>query len=77
MNEKPPTENDLRDQLHELREHFPKLKDDELFLVWFLRAFITESEDEAVKSLTGISRDKGIDAVFIDEPARIVFIIQS
>ena len=49
MNEKPPTENDLRDQLNELRDHFPKLKDDELFLVWFLRAFITESEDDAVE----------------------------
>src|SRR5580698_4147672 len=77
MSEKPPTENDLKDQLNEFRENFPKLKDDELFLVWFLRAFITESEEEAVKSLTGITRDKGIDAVFIDEPARIVFIVQS
>ena len=77
MNEKLPTENDLRDQLNEMRESYPKLKDDELFLVWFLRAFITESEDEAVKSLTGVSKDKGVDAVFIDEPARIVFIIQS
>jgi hypothetical protein len=77
MNDKPPTENDLKTQLNELREKFPKLKDDELFLLWFLRAFITESEDEAANSLTGISRDKGIDAVFIDEPARIVFIVQS
>src|SRR2546426_10985158 len=74
MNDIQPSENDLRDQLNELRHSFPRLKDDDLFLVWFLRAFITESEDEAVKSLTGISGDKSVDAVFIDEPARIVFI---
>src|SRR2546427_11204834 len=77
MNDIQPSENDLRDQLNELRHSFPRLKDDDLFLVWFLRAFITESEDEAIKSLTGISGDKSVDAVFIDEPARIVFIVQS
>ena len=76
MNEQPLTESDLRKELGELRDRFPKLPDDELFVAWFLRAFITEHEDEAMESLTGTTGDKGIDALFIDEPSRIVFIIQ-
>lgn len=76
MKDQPLTESDLKRELSELREKHPKLADDELFVAWFMRAFITEKEDEAVESLTGAAGDKGIDALFIDEPSRIVFIVQ-
>jgi len=70
------TERDLKRELSEYRDRFPKLADDELFVLWFLRAFVTEDERLAAEALSGGSWDKNVDAVFIDEPARIVFILQ-
>jgi len=70
------TENDLRREITDFRERYPKLGDDELFVLWFLRAFVTEEEPAAMSALCGGPNDKGVDAVFIDDPARIVFIIQ-
>lgn len=70
------SENDLRRELGGYRERYPKLGDDELFVVWFLRAFVTDSDAEAAAALCGGPRDKGVDAVLIDDPARIVFIVQ-
>lgn len=70
------SEIDLRNELDSFKEIFPKLSDDELFILWFLRAFVTEDEQAAVDSLTGVSGDKGADAIYIDEKAKDVFIIQ-
>lgn len=70
------TDRDLRRELSEYHERYPKLGDDELFVVWFLRAFVTENDDEAVRALCGGPRDKNVDAVLIDEPARMVFVVQ-
>lgn len=70
------TEADLRREIADYRERYPKLGDDELFVLWFLRAFVTDDESQAVKALCGGGRDKGVDAVFIDDAARIVFIVQ-
>src|SRR5437762_423180 len=67
---------DLSRELGEFRDRFPKLGDDELFVLWFLRAFVTESEADATAALCGGPRDKNVDAVFIDELARMVFIVQ-
>lgn len=47
-----------------------------MFVLCFLRAFVTESEPDAITALCGGPRDKDVDAAFIDEPARIVFVIQ-
>lgn len=71
-----PSESDLRRELSEFHERYPKLGDDELFVLWFLRAFVTENESSATAALCGGSHDKGVDAVLIDEPARIVFVVQ-
>jgi hypothetical protein len=71
------TERDLALQIEEVQLSFPKLKDHELFLVWFLRATITDDLSEAAKALTGNSHDKGADAVYIDDRAKVAFIIQS
>lgn len=70
------TEQDLRRELGEFRDRYPKLADDELFVLWFLRAFVTESDSDATAALCGGARDKGVDAVLIDDPARIVFLVQ-
>jgi hypothetical protein len=37
---------------------------------------VTESESGAAAALCGGPRDKGVDAVLIDDPARIVFVVQ-
>src|SRR5205807_2287978 len=52
-------------------------KDDELFLVWFLRAYVTESDDLAANAVVGESRDKGVDGLLIDDGARAVFVCQA
>ena len=71
------TENDLRRELSEYRERFSSLGDDELFVLWFVRAFLTESEAESSRSdLRWVWCDKSVDAVLIDDSARIVFVIQ-
>lgn len=70
------TERDLKRELVELQERFPKLSDDELFVLWFVRAFLTEHEEEAASSLTGGSGDKGADAVLSDDGAEVVYIVQ-
>lgn len=70
------TERDLQRELADFGDRYPKLGEDELFVLWFLQAFVTESDTIATGALCGGSRDKGVDAVVIDEPARIVFIVQ-
>jgi hypothetical protein len=70
------SEHDLRRELGDYRDRYPNLGDDELFVLWFLSAFVTESEADAAGALCGGARDKGVDAVFIDDPARMVFVVQ-
>lgn len=66
----------LKKEVIEIIDRHPTLSPDNAFVVWFLRAFIVENEDVAVKSLKGGSRDKGVDALFIDHESRAVFLIQ-
>ncbi len=70
------TEADLRREVRSYRDHLQLLADDEAFVVWFLRAFITEDEQAARAALTGGSGDKGLDAVFVDDEAKRVFVVQ-
>ena len=72
----PLSEIELRRELDDFKERYPNLRDDELFVLWFLRAFVAEDEATAAKALCGGPCDKGFDAVLIDEPARIVFVVQ-
>jgi hypothetical protein len=38
------TEKDLRREIADLAERYPKLSEDDLFVLWFLRAFVTDDE---------------------------------
>lgn len=67
---------DLQRELAELGQRRHALKSDELFVVWFLLAAVSDAEDDAVRSLTGLSGEKGLDALLIDDSARAVFIVQ-
>lgn len=70
------TEKDLRNEIADMRERYHRLQDSELFVAWFLKCFITESEEEAVGALVGGPRDKSLDALLIDDAAKVVFLIQ-
>jgi len=70
------TAQDLKTEIDDMRERYRNLKDDELFVAWFMKCFVTDTEGEGVTSLVGGSRDKSLHAVHIDEAARKVFIIQ-
>src|SRR5438094_96773 len=70
------TESDLKNEIVDMRERFPRLQDSDLFVAWFLKAYVTEKEKEAVGALVGGARDKSLDAVYIDDPSKTVFIVQ-
>lgn len=70
------TESDLRQQLDDIHLRFPAFKEDDLFVCWFLRAYLTDDEPSAVSAVTGGSGDKSVDAVLIDHKARAVFLVQ-
>lgn len=67
---------DLHIALQELGERYSHFDDDDLFVLWFLRAYVTESDDRAAESITGGSKDKGVDALLVDDAARAVFVVQ-
>jgi len=66
----------LTTEIEELRHHYPAFQDEDLFLVWFLRARVTEDVDLAAKAITNGPDDKGIDAVFLDDASSSVFVVQ-
>ncbi|HEX6666281.1 MAG TPA: AIPR family protein [Solirubrobacterales bacterium] len=66
----------LRSELGIFRDEFPRLSDDDLFVVWFLFAFVTGDKAAAVSALTGPSREKSIDALHIDHTACLVTLVQ-
>lgn len=67
---------DLQNEIKELEGRFPKFKQDDLFVLWFLRAYITPTEEVAAEAITGGARDKGVDALLIDDAAHSIFIVQ-
>jgi len=69
-------EKDLNREIQEFHERFPKLSPDNLFVLWFLRAFLIEDDDQAANSLTGGANDKGVDAVYVEPQSKIVAVVQ-
>lgn len=67
---------DLKAQIEELSQREPALKDDDLFVLWFLRAYVADNEVASRKAVAGGAGDKSIDAVYIDEAAKGVFLVQ-
>src|SRR5436190_12243092 len=70
------TDTDLRTEIADMRERFPRLQDSDLFVAWFLKAYVTEKEQESVSALVGGARDKSLDAVYIDDATKTVVLIQ-
>ena len=70
------TEKDLSRELEDFHERYPKLAEDDLFVLWFLRACVTEDERQAVQALNGGKGDKSVDAVFVDGDTKTVVVVQ-
>jgi AIPR protein len=66
---------DLQEQLNEFKKAF-RLRDDDAFVAWFMRAYIVDSDVTAKDSLTGDSGERGVDAVYIDDSVRTIHIVQ-
>ena len=67
---------ELQSEVDLLGQGYPKLSDDDHFVVWFVFAFVSGDKDEAAKSLSGKSGEKGIDAIYLDSDSRLVTIVQ-
>jgi hypothetical protein len=67
---------DLKAQIEELAQREPKLNNDDLFVLWFLKAYVTGNDEQARKAVAGGAGDKSVDAVHIDDAAKGVFIVQ-
>lgn len=66
----------LKDEVCQIRKEKPSLKDDSAFVLWFLRAYIADSNEDTLHALTGAPGDKGIDALVLDQKAKQVHIVQ-
>ncbi len=71
-----PTLDTLKAQLNELGQKYSRLSAEDLFVMWFLRAYLTDDPETAAKAITNGPKDKGLDAVLIDDSARGVFLVQ-
>ncbi len=70
------SETDLKNEIADMRDRFARLQDSDLFVAWFLKAYVTEKEQEAISALVGGARDKSLDAVHVDDPSKTVVIVQ-
>lgn len=70
------TQVDLKREIDDLQSRHTRMDYREVFVAWFLRAFVTADERSAISALCGGSRDKDVDAVLIDDNSRKVFIVQ-
>jgi hypothetical protein len=67
----------LSKELEAFAQQVPALAIDNVFVAWFLRAYLTESDTVAIQAVTGGTRDKGVDAVLVDDKARVVYVVQA
>jgi len=66
----------LKKELEEIQDRHPAWSMDNAFVQWFLRAFLVADDEMAARAVTGVSHDKGVDAVLIDEDSTKVFLLQ-
>lgn len=67
---------ELQQEVRLLGDTYPRLAEDDLFVTWFVFAYITGARQEAVDSLTGKSGEKSVDALYIDDNSRLVTLVQ-
>ena len=70
------TMNHLPSELDALKERHPALEHDELFVLWFILAALVDDEGTAAGSLIGGPNDRNIDALLVDDDAKVVYLVQ-
>jgi hypothetical protein len=68
---------DLKATIEDIQTRYSRLSQDDLFVLWFYRAYVTDNEDRAAEAVAGGSHDKGIDGLLIDDAAKAVFVVQA
>lgn len=68
--------NTLAREVREVREAYPSWTLDNAFVHWFIQAFLVADPEAAARAVTGVSHDKGVDGIFIDEAVQKVFVLQ-
>jgi AIPR protein len=63
-------------EIKEVHEHHPTWTQDNAFVQWFLQAFLVSDPEMAARSVTGVSHDKGVDGIYIDESLGHVSVLQ-
>jgi hypothetical protein len=63
-------------EVKHVHDTYPNWTLDNAFVHWFLQAFLVSDAEIAAQSVTGVSHDKGVDAVFIDDGLAKVFVLQ-
>ena len=66
----------IKQEVVEITSQVPKISSDDAFMVWFLRAFFTDDQPQAVNALTGSTNHKGTDAILIDDESRTAYVVQ-
>src|SRR5262245_23688246 len=63
-------------EVREVQENYPSWTLDNAFVHWFIQAFLIADPEIDARAVTGVSHDKGVDGVFIDESVQKVFVLQ-
>jgi hypothetical protein len=70
---------DIGTLVHEVREVHdanPSWTLDNAFVQWFLQAFLVPDPIIASRAVTGVSHDKGVDGIYVDDSVSKVFVLQ-
>jgi len=69
----------LAGEIEAIKEKNPKLADDNAFVYWFLSAYLLDSDDsQLIKNcILGAKGDINIDAMYIDEKNKKIFLVQT
>ncbi|WP_298870650.1 AIPR family protein [uncultured Bradyrhizobium sp.] len=66
----------LTAEVREIHDQYPNWTTDNAFVHWFLQAFLLNDVELAAKAVTGVSHDKGVDGIYLDESLRRAFLVQ-
>jgi hypothetical protein len=66
---------DLKKEVVGFRDAY-NLRDDDAFVIWFLRAYVVDDDARARAALTDDNAERAIDAIHIDDSARVVHMVQ-
>ena len=69
-------EDEIKKSIRGIIAENPELKPDQAFVLWFVQAFVVDDPINALQSVAGGANDKNIDALYVDDVVRSVYIIQ-